>query len=192
MFTATVIGNLGADAEVKVYNDKKFVAFKVAHTDAWKGEDGVKHENTQWISCALNGDGGSLLPYLKKGVKVCVTGSLSLGVASSKIARRMVPTANLSVRDVELCGGSSDIVPRKLVGQDGVIYDTVKCFFVDVNREENKHLAGTIMYGERGGEYQVSDIGYITPIAPTAKEEQPAGEEQAPNDNANATSDEPF
>ena len=186
MLNATVIGNLGADAEIRVYNDKKFVSFKVAHTDSWKGEDGVKHETTQWVSCALNGDGGSLLPYLKKGVKVCVTGSLTLGVASSKIARKMVPTANLSVRDVELCGGSSDIVPRKLVGQDGVIYDTVKCFFVDVNREETKHLAGTVMYGERGGEYQVSEIGYVSPITPTSTENVPSGDDQAASNISNA------
>lgn len=164
MFTATVIGNLGADAEVREYNNKKFVSFKVAHTDAWTGADGVRHENTQWVSCALNGDGGSLLQYLKKGTKVCVIGSCTFGVASSKIARAMVATVNLNVRDVELCGGSSDAVPRRLVGQDGVIYDTEKFFFVDISKDENKHLANSVMYGERGGEFQVDAIGYIHPV----------------------------
>ena len=35
MIKLEIIGNLGADAEVKVYNGNKFVTFRVAHTDKW-------------------------------------------------------------------------------------------------------------------------------------------------------------
>ena len=64
MLQVQVIGNLGADAEVKEFNGSKGVCFNVAHTERWTDEQGTKHENTTWVSCILNGDGGKLLPYL--------------------------------------------------------------------------------------------------------------------------------
>ena len=70
MLQLEIIGNLGADAQVMTSNGKPFVSFNVAHTERWQGEDGVKHEQTQWVSGALNGDGGNLLQYLKKGTTV--------------------------------------------------------------------------------------------------------------------------
>ena len=35
MIKLEIIGNLGADAEIKQYNGNKFVSFRVAHTDKW-------------------------------------------------------------------------------------------------------------------------------------------------------------
>ena len=35
MFKVEVIGNLGADAQVKDANGTKFITFRVAHTEKW-------------------------------------------------------------------------------------------------------------------------------------------------------------
>ena len=63
----------------KVYNGKEFTTFRVSHSDKWKSEDGVTHEQTTW-DCVIN---GSLSPYLKKGTQVLCQGSTSLRIYSS-------------------------------------------------------------------------------------------------------------
>lgn len=72
MFKVEVIGNLGADAEVKDGNGGKFIAFRVANTDKWTTESGEKHESTTWIDVTMSNVDSKVLPYLKAGVKVFV------------------------------------------------------------------------------------------------------------------------
>ena len=112
MIKIEVIGNLGADAQVQTHNGNKFVSFRVANTDVWTDKaSGEIHKETQWISCTLNGDGGSLTPYLKKGVKVFLRGNAQFVVYSSPKTKRMEAGVNLFVREVELCGGSKENTP---------------------------------------------------------------------------------
>lgn len=109
MIKLEIIGNLGADAEVKVYNGNKFVSFRVAHTDKWVDQNtGVISTQTTWVSCSLNGDGGGLTPYLKKGTKVFVRGTPNFVVYSSPKTHKMETGVNLFVREVELCGGHQE------------------------------------------------------------------------------------
>ena len=56
----------------------------------------------------MNGDGGGLTPYLKKGTKVFVRGTPSFVVYSSPKTHKMETGVNLSVREVELCGGHQE------------------------------------------------------------------------------------
>lgn len=109
MIKVEIIGNLGADAMLQVVNGNKFVSFRVANTDAWTDKQtGEIKKSTQWISCSLNGDGGALLPYLKKGTKVFVRGNAQFVVFSSTKSRQMEVGVNLYVREIELCGGSKE------------------------------------------------------------------------------------
>ena len=109
MIKVEIIGNLGADAQLQEKNGNKFVAFRVANTDKWVDKStGQVIESTQWISCTLNGDGGALLPYLKKGTKVFVRGNAQFVVFSSAKSRQMEVGVNLYVREIELCGGSKE------------------------------------------------------------------------------------
>lgn len=106
MIKLEIIGNLGADAEIKQYNGNKFVSFHVAHTDKWVDQQtGVISTQTTWVSCSLNGDGGALTSYLKKGTKVYVRGTPGFVVYSSPKTHKMETGINLFVREVELCGG---------------------------------------------------------------------------------------
>lgn len=105
MLRIEMIGNLGADAEVKDNNGRKFISFRVAHSDKWiDAVSGQEHVSTVWVSCALNGDGGKLLQYLKKGVKVFLRGSMSMNIYSSPKTRQMECGLNVSVWEIELCG----------------------------------------------------------------------------------------
>lgn len=108
MIKVEIIGNLGADAQLQEKNGNKFVAFRVANTDKWVDKStGQVIESTQWISCTLNGDGGALLPYLKRGTKVFVRGNAQFVIFSSAKTRQMEVGVNLFVREIELCGGAA-------------------------------------------------------------------------------------
>lgn len=70
MIRLEIVGNLGADAEIKDYNGNKFVSFRVAHSEKWVDrQTGAITTQTTWVSCSLNGDGKGLTEYLKKGLK---------------------------------------------------------------------------------------------------------------------------
>lgn len=160
MFKASVIGNLGDDAKVMESNGKKFVSFKVAHSESFERADGTKVESTTWISCALNGDGGNLLQYLKKGVKVYVSGRCSLRCFHSPAARQMIAGADISVDSVELCGGSSDIVPRQLVDENGIVHNVSKLYHITMP-EGVKSLP---LHGIRGGDFIANVNGWVSRV----------------------------
>ena len=104
-----IIDNLGADAEVKVYNGNKFVSFRVAHSDKWVDQQtGVISTQTTWVSCSLNGDGGGLTPYLKKGTKVFLRGTPNFVTYSSPKTHKFETGVNLFVREIELCGSHQE------------------------------------------------------------------------------------
>ena len=109
MIKVEIIGNLGADAQLQVVNGNKFVSFRVANTDAWTDKQtGEIKKSTQWISCSLNGDGGALAPYLKKGTKVFVRGNAQFVIFSSAKSHQMEVGVNLFIREIELCGGQKE------------------------------------------------------------------------------------
>ncbi len=56
MIKLEIVGNLGADAEIKQYNGNKFVSFRVAHSEKWVDrQTGAITTQTTWVSCSLNG-----------------------------------------------------------------------------------------------------------------------------------------
>ena len=162
MLKGILVGNLGADAEVKSSNGKSFVSFKVADSRTWEDAQGVKHEETTWVSCAMNGDGGKVLPYLKKGVKVMCVGRESFDVYSSPKDRRMKAGVNMFVESVELVGGQSDDVPRRLYTPDGVMLDVFKAYYI--HPEIQKKEKFTQLQSERGDLFSVDPNGFLTRI----------------------------
>lgn len=176
MFRAQVIGNLGSDAHVEQNNGRPFVSFNVAHNDRFTKEDGTVVEKMQWISCALNGDGGKLLPFLKKGRQVYVEGRCQTRVFSSEKERRMVAGVNLSVDHLELIGGQSDEVPSRLFDLQGVMHDVHKSYWID-NNEAAEILAGVdkqFLTTPSGQRYLLTAPCWVTPL----QESQPSTEQQ--------------
>ena len=105
MIRLEIVGNLGADAEIKEYNGNKFVSFRVAHSEKWVDQQtGAISTKTTWVSCSLNGDGKGLTQYLKKGVKVFLRGTPNFRVYSSPTTHQMETGVNLYVKEIELCG----------------------------------------------------------------------------------------
>lgn len=172
MFRGEIIGNLGADAEVKESNGSKFVTMRIAHSDVYKDEQGNKHEKTVWVDATMNDADSKLLPYLKQGVKVFVRGSVGLRVYSSPKDRCMKAGVTISIREIELVGGSSDEVPRQVIDpSNGMLYDTQKYYWVNRDNKAMKKDEIYTLVDSRGNEYMMVKDGFVVP-----KQVEPQGE----------------
>lgn len=162
MLKIQVIGNLGADAELHQSNGSEFVSFRVAHTETIT-RNGVQTDSVTWVDVTMNGNGGQLLQYLKRGAKVYVDGNVALRVYSSKKDRCMKAGATCFARTVELCGGSSDMVPRELIAQDGILLRVNKYFHIEEPQYFNQ-----IVFDKNMNQYATNENGWVLPIAQTA------------------------
>lgn len=76
----TILGNLGADPEVRTFdNGGKVCNLRIATSETWKDKNtGEKKEKTEWHTVAIFSDGlvGVAERYLKKGSKVYIEGKL--------------------------------------------------------------------------------------------------------------------
>lgn len=167
MLQATLIGNLGADCEFKEKDGSKFVTFRVAHNESWTDEAGNKHESSQWIDCVLN-DHPRVAEYLKAGTLVFVSGTLKTRVYSSAKDRCMKAGVTIKVRNIELLGGKSDVVPTQLVDDSGLIHQVNKYYQTDA--------ASCILHAVRGGDYQVDAYGWVRQMAVVIEEAATSGD----------------
>ncbi|GHC89011.1 single-stranded DNA-binding protein [Novosphingobium pokkalii] len=75
-----LIGNLGADPEVKSFqNGGKIANLRIATSETWKDRNtGERKERTEWHTVVINGEGliGVVERFLRKGSKVYIEGQL--------------------------------------------------------------------------------------------------------------------
>lgn len=75
-----LVGNLGADPEVKSFqNGGRLAVLRIATSEAWKDKTtGERKERTEWHTISIQSDGlvGVAERYLRKGSKVYVEGQL--------------------------------------------------------------------------------------------------------------------
>lgn len=164
MLKLEVIGNLGADAEIKDFQGNKFVTFRVAHTSRYKTQGGDEKESTIWVDVTFNNTDSKVIPFLKQGVKVFVRGNASLRVYSSPKLRQMVAGVSISAAEIELCGGQQELVPRQLVSpEDGIIYDVNKYYHVNAPVKGMKSDQLRDLTDNHGKWYQYDKNGWVSP-----------------------------
>lgn len=178
MMKLEIIGNLGADAEKRTENGQSYILFSVADTDSYTKADGSKVENTTWVNCILNGDGGNLLPYLKKGTKVFVRGRQSLRVFSSAKDKMMKAGVDLNVREIELVGGKAEDVPGELVDEQAVVHRVYKAYYITPD-EKGQFPAGKLMPTRGTGLYTLDSNGFIKAVVTPTQEVLPPSEDAA-------------
>ena len=166
MLQVTLIGNLGAAAEIKVADGREFITFRVAHNEAYTDAAGNKVERSMWVDCTMNCAAGrpAVLPYLQAGTLVCVQGSMRTRVYSSQKDRCMKAGVTIHVQRVELLGGAADPVPRRLYDDGGAMHDVTKYFFVADMKK------GTLM-DTHGAQFQV-EKGWVTKCEANNDEQQ--------------------
>lgn len=99
MLKVEIIGHIGADLEIKEKDGRKFGTFRVAHSERWKGMDGVLHETTQWIDVIIDTD-KAVTMFLKSGTLVYVRGNMSTRIYSS--AKDRCNKVGLTIRCQEI------------------------------------------------------------------------------------------
>lgn len=156
MVKLIVEGNLGADAEVKNENGRKFVSMSIADTTRRTDENGQVHEKTQWVSATINGDGGNLLQYLKKGARVHVIGDGEVRMYHSEKQRALVAGLKVFVREIELTGSTPEVVPRDLYDTDGIAHRVSKYYHC-------QDAANATLYNKSGEQFTVDANGWVLP-----------------------------
>lgn len=167
MLQISVIGNIGANAELHTENGNNFVTFKVAHNERYVDAKGQQHDKTDWISCVLNGDGGKLREYLVKGTTVFVSGDAEVRTYHSQQQRALVAGINVRVRSISLVGGKVDQVPSVLFDTDGVQVNVMKCFFAPDKKKAT-------LFDRAGNQYTTDKQGWVLPVSADQKQ---AGEQ---------------
>ena len=168
MLQAILIGNVGADAQLKEQDGSKFTTFRVAHNDTWTDDAGQQHSTTTWIDCTMN-DHPKVAQYIKQGQQVFITGTLKTRVYSSEKDRCMKAGIQIRVQRIELLGGASDAVPNRLYDKDGAQHDVKKYFLTDVK--------STTLMSQRGSSFAVDANGWVNP--------QPITPQNSPNAEKN-------
>jgi single-strand DNA-binding protein len=79
MLRVTLIGNMGADPEVR-YSQKgtQIVSFSVAVNQIRRGPDGERQENTEWFRIKVSGYQTEYAQRLLKGTRVLVMGRMDI------------------------------------------------------------------------------------------------------------------
>lgn len=101
MIILSVIGNLGADVEVKEINGKRYASMRIASTQKRGGNN-----TTTWVS-VLATYSENLMPYLKKGQSVYVNGEGDVKTYQTKDGRTGVDVS-LFASAITLCGKSEN------------------------------------------------------------------------------------
>jgi single-strand DNA-binding protein len=85
MLRVSLVGNLGADPEVK-YSQKgtQIVSFRVAVNQVRTGPDGERQENTEWFRIRVANRMAEYVQRLTKGTRVLVIGRLDISHYTSK------------------------------------------------------------------------------------------------------------
>lgn len=108
----TLIGNLGADPEIRTTsNGSKVAQFSLATSRQWNSASGEKQEKTEWHKCVA-WNGGSkgtgladiIEKYVKKGDKLFVEGRIEYRQYEDKDKQTKYVT-EINVREILLLGG---------------------------------------------------------------------------------------
>lgn len=111
MVKIEIIGNIGANAEIKEHQGSKFVSFNICDNRK-VGEKEV----SQWYGCTLNKWSEKLLPYLRKGQCVYVQGTPRYRVFDSALHRCKMVAVDVMVDYIQLVGAApalSDQEPKE-------------------------------------------------------------------------------
>ena len=106
----TLIGNVGADPEVRSTNGGNRVAtFSLATSRAWNDASGAKQEKTEWHRCVVWNSKASTLAdiverYVKKGDKLYVEGRIEYRQWQDKDGQTKYST-EINVRELIMLGG---------------------------------------------------------------------------------------
>jgi single-strand DNA-binding protein len=104
-----LIGNLGADPEIKTYDkDKKLAKMNLATTEVYKDSEGKQVKDTQWHNLVAFGKNAELAEkFLKKGKEVAVEGKIVTKTYDDKEGNKKYFT-EINVNEILLLRGGKE------------------------------------------------------------------------------------
>jgi single-strand DNA-binding protein len=105
-----LIGNVGADPEVRTAGSGRVANFNLATTRQWTGQNGDKQEKTEWHRCVAwdNAKGAKLADvvekYVKKGDKLYIEGRVEYRTWQDKENQTRYST-EIIANEIILIGG---------------------------------------------------------------------------------------
>lgn len=106
--SVTLIGHLGKDPEVKVFEKSKKTSFSLATNDAYKNAKGEMVKDTQWHNLVIWGKLADVAgKYLKKGSFVAIEGKLVHRIYDSGKGEKRFYT-EVNVNDLVMLNSKSE------------------------------------------------------------------------------------
>lgn len=123
---AIILGNLGADPEVRHTQSGKAIAnLRVATSESWKGQDGSKQEKTTWHRAVCFGRTAEVAgQYLSKGSKVYIEGRMEHGSYTDKEGNEK-PTFEIVVQSLQMLSSKGEGGPRAAPQSDSDFRDEI-------------------------------------------------------------------
>ena len=106
MLQLELIGNLGADAQVREVGGKQYITFRAASTSRHG-----QAEETTWVAVMYYVN-EKLLPYLKKGVQVYASGDVRISTYTNKDNKTSVDVT-LWAKTLQLVGRREEQQPSQ-------------------------------------------------------------------------------
>ena len=118
MNKVVLVGNLGADAELKVVgNGSAVLSFRLATSERWTTKDGEKKERTDWHRVSLWGPRAEkLAPHLKKGTSLVVEGSVRYSEYEKDGEKRYA--TDIVANNVEFVGKKQEAAASAATAED--------------------------------------------------------------------------
>lgn len=120
-----MIGNIGQNATIKEAGGRKFIAFSVGTNESYTDAEGVKHENTTWVSCLkpIYNEQSQLAQFLTSGTQVYVRGKVSCRTWRQQNGE-MVAGLNCRVEYLQLCSSKRTETPSNATKCGDVVTNT--------------------------------------------------------------------
>lgn len=113
MLKFSLIGRIGADAEVRYHNGQQAISFPIAHNEKYKDKDGVKHEKTTWVNCTIwRGKDTTLAKHLKKGMQLYLEGSPGFKIYKTKQGESAI-SVSMRVKEFSYIDGGKKEEPKE-------------------------------------------------------------------------------
>jgi len=107
MIKIQIIGTLGADCSIQMYQEKRVINFSIAVNNKWVTKDGEVKESTTWINCSYWNEKSKITDYLKKGTKVFLEGKPEPILYSDSKGEKQV-SLSVTVNEIQLITSKSN------------------------------------------------------------------------------------
>lgn len=116
MNQVVLMGNLGADPELRQTEKSALLKMRLATSKTWVNDKGVKQEATEWHQITVWGKRAEgLAKILSKGDRILVVGEIKTRSYEGKDGEKRYST-EIHASDIELCGRAGDF--RQARGDD--------------------------------------------------------------------------